>query len=46
VSTKSTFIPTKLLYEAIVDSSEDAIVSKDLQSIVKSWNQGAERVFG
>jgi PAS domain S-box-containing protein len=45
VSAKS-FIPTKLLYEAIVDSSEDAIVSKDLQSIVKSWNQGAERDFG
>jgi PAS domain S-box-containing protein len=46
VSTKSTFIPAELLYEAIVNSSEDAIASKDLQSIVKSWNNGAERVFG
>jgi PAS domain S-box-containing protein len=31
---------------AIVEWSEDAIVGKSLDSIIRSWNRGAERIFG
>ena len=33
-------------YKALIDSSEDGIISKDTQGVIRTWNAAATRIFG
>ena len=40
------YVRTKSMLAAIVESSEDGIIGKDLDGRITSWNSGAKKMFG
>ena len=42
----NTVDPSTLVLAAVVESSEDAIITQSLDGTIETWNRGAERMFG
>ena len=46
ITDKNAAEEARFRYASIVESSDDAIVSKNLDAVIVSWNRGAQRIFG
>ncbi len=42
----NTVDPSPLVLAAVVESSDDAIITQSLNGIIQTWNRAAERMFG
>ena len=42
----NTLDPSTLVLAAVVESSDDAIITRSLDGTIETWNRGAERMFG